>query len=210
MNPYHEQFERLREAYSQRRGLVPEMLEEADRVLQAAIEYERAQCEAEVTQARSEIDRQVKLRFDAQRQTEKAIEAYSSQTSLFETRTKSGDLVKVKMDKHRDQWTVADIEEVAYRLRMGGATDDSPIKLESGYMIGLVPDATMVKLDLYNKEPATAAGDMEKLRQSLYEFATAVLNGLCNGVRALQPVLMGLGIIGLVGFIVISVIGMFS
>lgn len=209
MNPYHEQFEQLRDAYSQRRGLVPEMLGEADRVLQQAIQYERGLCDAAVAQARSEADRQVKLRIDAQRRAEKAIEHFSSQTSLFETRAKSGDLVKVKMDKHRDQWTVADIEEVAYRLRMGGATDDSPVKLESGYMLGLVPDATLVKLDLYNREPATLESDMTKLHQAMYEFATAVFSGLRAGVLKLQTPLIVLGIIGLVAFIAITVIGFF-
>lgn len=208
MNPYHEQFERLREAYSQRRGLVPEMLEEARGILEQAIQYERGLCQAAVAQMQSEADRQIKLTYAAQRQTEKALEEYRSRESLFETRAKSGDLVKVKMDKHRDQWTVADIEEVAYRLRMGGATDDSPVKLESGYMLGLVPDADLVKLDLYNREPATVESDMVKLRRAMYDFATAIFSGLRSGVEKLQPALIILGIIGLAGFILINIIGL--
>lgn len=51
-------------------------------------------------------------------------------------------------------WTVAGLEEIAYRLRSGGAIDDTPVEVSQSHARASVPAPNVVTLDHRPKEPA--------------------------------------------------------
>lgn len=50
-------------------------------------------------------------------------------------------------------WTVAMLEEIAYRLRSGGAVDDTPVDLDNRRAIADVPAPNTVTLEAPSREP---------------------------------------------------------
>lgn len=44
-------------------------------------------------------------------------------------------------------WTVAGLEEIAYRLRTGGAGDDTPVEVDKARAVAMVPAPNLVQLD---------------------------------------------------------------
>lgn len=63
---------------------------------------------------------------------------------LTEERDAQGEEVQVTIGRSQGGWKVADLEEVAYRLRCGGAVDETPVKVAEWKMSALVPAPNMV------------------------------------------------------------------
>lgn len=188
-NPYYEQLERLRDAYSQRRGLVPEMLYEAEKIMGAALEYKDAQCQGRVDEAHRETDRQTKWRLDAEERLREAQQQIRSDHELREYRTQDGVSAKVAFSLP-GHWQVSHLEEIAYRLRCGGATDDSPVKIDNGQIRGWVPDASVVRLDLTKQST-----QVQKTSPTLTELIAALyqVNGWDKvGMRPIWAVIAGI------------------
>lgn len=156
-NPYYRGIESLRRTYGDRRGLVPEMLARAEDLMEKSIEHERAAMSGRIEQAQAEADRAVeRAEAKAERYRElqqKALE--NSQTlsdlldekrTLRDERQRDGEEVKVTIGRDYRGWWLKDLEEVAYRLRMGGAVDDTPIEVGEYSIRANVPDPNMVSL----------------------------------------------------------------
>jgi hypothetical protein len=73
--------------------------------------------------------------------------ALEEKRTLREARERAGEEVQVTIDRSLGGWTVADLEEVAYRLRCGGAVDDTPVKVTDWAASALVPAPDLVRLD---------------------------------------------------------------
>jgi hypothetical protein len=77
---------------------------------------------------------------------DQTIERLTEDRKLQEARQAEGDEVRVRIDRALGGWTVADLEEVAYRLRCGGAADDTLIKWAEYSVSALVPAPDLVTL----------------------------------------------------------------
>lgn len=51
-------------------------------------------------------------------------------------------------------WTVAELEEVAYRVRTGGGTDETRVKVTDSHAVAVVPAPYMVDLSIGPSRPA--------------------------------------------------------
>jgi hypothetical protein len=65
----------------------------------------------------------------------------------------SGEEVQVTIGHSLGSWQVADLEEVAYRLRCGGAVDETPVKVTEWAAAALVPAPNLVPLTRPDRTP---------------------------------------------------------
>lgn len=70
-------------------------------------------------------------------------------------------------------WTVAGLEEIAYRLRTGGAGDDTPVDVRGSRAVAMVPAPNLVQLDASPK----AKGGLADLQDQLPEPGPGRLHG---------------------------------
>lgn len=156
-NPYYNGMQSLRRAYGDRRGLVPEMLNRADDLMTKSIAHAEARTAGRIEQAQADADRvveQAEAKVDHEREMRRKAEerARNLQATLDEKRTfrdkrmRDGDDVEVTILRDVSGWQVADLEEIAYRLRLGGAVDDTPIEIDKTAIRSHVPDPNVVSL----------------------------------------------------------------
>jgi hypothetical protein len=125
---------------------------EIDIRYQGRLEQATAQQQAAWARVNQEVDKVAELQ-----------EILRGKRSLQEEREREGDDVKVSIDRGVGGWTVADIEEIAYRLRGGGAVDDTPVHLSTTRVVSHVPDPNVVTLgggqEVERPHPATMVAE---------------------------------------------------
>lgn len=75
--------------------------------------------------------------------------------------------VTIRTDQHG--WTVAQLEEIAYRLRSGGAVDDTPVDVDQRRAVAHVPAPNTVTLEAPRKPPVMPLdpGEIEPRRHDV-------------------------------------------
>lgn len=106
---------------------------------------------------------------------------------LKEERERDGDDVKVTIERGVGGWSVADIEEIAYRLRAGGATDETEVHLSTTRVAAHVPDPNVVTLgggrEIERPHPATMTAEAgwpwnwARIRLAFYLIGSPVMVG---------------------------------
>ncbi len=152
-DPIGAQLRDFRERYTNRRTVPWQLLDEAERLVAASVEYQRLRYDLSLLTLREEHERtlvQLRDRVESQDQRiQRQAQQLEEKRALAEARRAAqGDQVEVtiRSDGYQD-WCVADLEEIAYRLRCGGATDTTHVSMESNRAVALVPVPELVKLD---------------------------------------------------------------
>lgn len=141
----------LLEEYTGRRSASAEVVRQvADIAVGYATEADRRaeQAVADAATAHAAIVERLEDQATAQRdQIARLTDLLEEKRKLREAREKAGEEVQVTIDRTLGGWTVADLEEIAYRLRCGGAIDDTTVKLTDYTATALVPAPDLVRLD---------------------------------------------------------------
>lgn len=156
-NPHRRELEAWRDEYAKRRGLVRDMLYEAVTLVRDAVEWAERDADRKVAlaeeraagrveQAQREADRQREECEGARRHAKTLQSMLDEKRALRDERKRDGEEVKVTVGRDYRGWWLSDLEEVAYRLRMGGAVDDTPIEVGEYWISANVPDPNMVSL----------------------------------------------------------------
>lgn len=98
--------------------------------------------------------------------------------TLIHDQANEGDEVRIKMGA-RD-WDVEMLEQAAYRIRLAGGTDYTPVEIAKGSISSVVPNPCIVNLDLARgpDTPETITGtppEPEPLRHTVAGFTSVVL-----------------------------------
>lgn len=151
--------ERLLGDYAERRTIQAHMIRDVAKLAYGHIAEQLAQPQterdAQVAKLEGVIERLEKRyaeRGDTIRRLDAALE---EKRSIHEARSKADDdQVEVTFTNGYKGWTVEQLEEIAYRLRLGGATDDTRVDITAHSAKGLVVDPTLVQLDVRRHDTA--------------------------------------------------------
>lgn len=166
--------EYMRVRYGTSRPSAKTLLDQFERILDdAEIDVEKKISEAEhdaemrqegrLRQAEKREDDARNLAEEFRVNNEALREANEQRRVLREARKRDGSDVEVTIDREYGSfWTIADIEEIAYRLRAAGGTDDTEVKSTTRTFSASVPDPNVVTLG--KREVAVAAEPSPKTR----------------------------------------------
>ena len=159
MSTYAERLEHWRTTYYDRRTVPYEMLQQAQQIIEWGVRDAERSANVAVIRVESKLE---EARFETERVREsmtKQIETLrehrdmlqrqiDKKRTLAETRSQEGEQVRVQIGREGwNGWQIADIEEIAYRLRCGGAVDETPLKINDREASALVPAPDLVKLE---------------------------------------------------------------
>ena len=152
-DPIAQLLEEFRDEYSNRRTVPYELLTHAIALVEASGRYHAATLD----RVRAEYEerlRVVKNTVEVQKDVIDRLEAATG-AGLSEERQRAigkdgGGLGLVEVTFRRDplraRWWVSDLEEVAFRVRNAGGTDDTPVELREHSIAARVPDANQITL----------------------------------------------------------------
>ncbi|WP_067428494.1 hypothetical protein [Nocardioides jensenii] len=161
IDPFARQLELFRERFANRRTVPWEMFRAAEDLVRGSAEYHRIQLDvsreehqAEITRLREEHEKRMDVlrsTLEAQRSTNNLLEQQAQERrSLYEARRSTGPEgaeVTIRRDDYLKSWRLQDLEEIAFRLRCGGATDDTAVDMASNRAVAVVPAPNMVTLE---------------------------------------------------------------
>lgn len=154
---YDAQLTELLKEYAGRRSAAAEVVRRVAEVAvgHAAEADRRAQQLVETLTAGqiAVVDRLEKQLADSRETTSGLMAALDEKRALREERSQDGEEVKVTIGRSQGSWKVGDLEEVAYRLRCGGAVDDTPVKVTEYTAAALVPAPNLVPLTRPDRVP---------------------------------------------------------
>lgn len=155
----------LRIQYQGRRPAAETLLNEFELILSDAeaevAEVVRARAHDVALQYQGRLQQAEKREDDARNLAEKfrvnneaLREAAREKRVLREARKREGSDVEVTIDReYNSPWTIADLEEIAYRLRAAGGTDDTEVGSTTQTFTAFVPDPNVVTLGQREVEP---------------------------------------------------------
>lgn len=151
--------EAWRSRYSNRRTIAYAMLDEVYALANEAIALAEAKAEARADGRIAELERQREREqsyLETYRTRVRQLEdEVAEKRRLREEREQSGDEVQVHIGRSLGgSWLVSDLEEIAYRLRCGGATDDTPVKVTEYTATAKVVAPELVPLSRPSERPA--------------------------------------------------------
>ena len=159
MKTHAERLAEWRQTYTDRRTVPWQMLEAAERVLEwglrdaerganiavARAEGKLEEAHAETERVRESLTKQIETLREHRDMLQRQID---KKRTIAETRSQEGEQVRVQIGREGwNGWQIADIEEIAYRLRCGGAVDETPLKINDREASALVPAPDLVKLE---------------------------------------------------------------
>lgn len=153
------QLERTLRDYADRRTIHAGMIRDVAEIAYgyvaeqlAAPTTERDQLAAKLQGVIERLEERLDQERERNAQWRKAVE---EQRILREKREAADDgLIDVRFENSRRHWTVEDLEDIAYRLRLGGGSDDTVVEMSEWFARAKVVDPTLVSLDLArNPEP---------------------------------------------------------
>lgn len=132
---------RWRDKYTNRRTVPWEMLDEAESIIRSEMSRERRVAKVEANQEVMRLEAKcahfeemAEIRqgtIDTMRRTiEMQDKRLQEGAFLHEERQRQEDDVVVRITNGFKGWTVADLEEIAYRMRAGGADDKTKVKID--------------------------------------------------------------------------------
>jgi hypothetical protein len=150
---YHlEQLEAIRQRYRDKRTLGYRLADDCVAMATAAIVEDRARCEAQLElaaryhQGTRDLADTLKRRIDQLEGWRELKETRSSAAKVTGYEDPGQVHVALGREGPNRTWTVADLEEVAYRLRCGGAVDDTPVSGVLNTISATVPAPNLVHL----------------------------------------------------------------
>jgi hypothetical protein len=155
---YHQQrLADLRDRYANRRTVSRQLLDEATGLVDSALVELQARHETQLAEADRQHGAQVaRLEARATRVEDRVRELEAMRTNLRESRETIDDGVLVKITAPRTTtwrgensdiprpWTLGELEAVAYRLRLGGGTDDTEVRIKHQHTEATIPYPELV------------------------------------------------------------------
>lgn len=168
---YHQQrLERLRDEYTNRRSVPRSLLDRAVQIVESSWLELQARHEMQLAEADRQHAAQVaRLEARATRAEDRVRELEAMRTNLRESRETIDDGVLVKITAPRTAtwrgetsdiprpWTLGELETVAYRLRLGGGTDDTEVRIKHQHTEATIPYPELVMDAPAKPEPTEAA-----------------------------------------------------
>lgn len=152
-DPIASLLEEFRDEYSNRRTVPYELLTHAIALVEASGRYHAAataRVRAEYEERLGVVKRTVEVQKDVIDRLEAATGAGLSEERQRAIGKDGGGLGLVEVTFRRDplraRWWVSDLEEVAFRVRNAGGTDDTPVELREHSIAARVPDANQITL----------------------------------------------------------------
>lgn len=152
------QLESMRYRYGKSRPAATTLLQQFSQILDIAEETMAKTIEAKEREIdiryQGRLEQSVRREDDARNlaesfraHNEALRKANEEKRFLREARKRDGSDVEVTIDREYGSfWTIADIEEIAYRLRAAGGTDDTEVKSTTQTFTASVPDPNVVTL----------------------------------------------------------------
>ena len=148
-----DELSRIRDRYSNKRTLGYQLVNDCVELAERAIADAQREAEARADGRILEVDRQLERLCEDRDQWRKHYEQV--QRALSEKRTIREEREAARRDGDTDVtisngyvgWTVAGLEEIAYRLRCGGAEDSTPVEVDKSRAKASVPAPNLVTLD---------------------------------------------------------------
>ena len=154
---YDAQLTALLEEYAGRRSVAAELVRQvADLAVGHAAEADRRadQRVETLTAGHAAVIERLEERTEIYKTlVEQLKTTLTEKRTLLEERAQQGEEVKVTIGRSLGGWQVADLEEVAYRLRCGGAFDETPVKVTDWTASALVPAPNLVPLTRPDRTP---------------------------------------------------------
>lgn len=163
-NQYYRRLVDLKEKYKDRRGLVQQFFYECVTLVenaheeafkQAAEQITRNEgfCEGKVAQANKRFDEEREARRNAEERYREIYDEMQAKRVFREERSKNNEEVKINLRKdYARDWSIKDLEEAAYRLRLAGGVDDTEVKLSEYFITSYVPDPNMIRIGIGEKK----------------------------------------------------------
>lgn len=200
---YHRQrLERLRDEYTNRRSVPRQLLDQATGLVESSWLELQARHEAQLAEADRQHEAQAaRLEARATRAEDRVRQLEAMRTNLREERETVDDGVLVKITAPRTTtwrgddsdiprpWTLGELEAVAYRLRLGGGTDDTEVRIKRDHTEATIPYPELV-LDAPAK--TEAAAEAPKVRWWLTPQARIGISG-ANVLVALMLIALAVG-----------------
>lgn len=122
----------LRMAYPNARSTTRQVVEQAiklaDELVHDAEVAAEARADGRIEQAERQVEQHRHTADVLRTRTRQLEEQLAEKRRLYEERQESGEEVQVKIGRSLGgSWTIGDLEEIIYRLRCGGGTDDTPV-----------------------------------------------------------------------------------
>lgn len=129
-----DRLEHLRRRYegtrSTARVAIAEAIELAGQAIRDAELVEAARADGRIAEAERWREREQSYLETYRKRVRQLEDELAEKRRLREEREESGNEVQVKIARGLGgAWTIADLEEIVYRLRCGGGTDDTPVKV---------------------------------------------------------------------------------
>lgn len=187
MSDYRDQLQQIRGRYDGRRTVQRDMLDDALRLVDAEVRLRAEQLAGdalisaarhatELATIRDQHDRQVnRLQERADRAEGRVRELEEMRTNLRESQETLDDGVLVKIAAPRGAkwdgsegnyprpWTLGELDTVAYRLRLGGATDDTEVRFKHDHTEATIPFPELVIDPPRIIKPAESTRTVERL-----------------------------------------------
>jgi hypothetical protein len=212
--PYRDQLADLRNRYGNRRTVASDLLDDALRLVDATVTDQRhkldtdlavhlARHETQLAEAERQHGIQLARVEDRLARSEARVrQLEAARTNLRETRETIDDGVLVKISAPRAAtwegkesniprpWTLGELDTVIYRLRLGGGTDDTEVRIKHDYTEATIPHPEMVLEAPAKKPELPVARTGTRWWSSRSSFATA---------GAVALVVIVYGVLALVG-----------
>lgn len=174
--PYRDQLADLRDRYGSRRTVARDLLDDALRLVDATMADQQnlhdkqaavqlARHETQLAEAERQHSIQLARVDDRLARSEARVrQLEAARTNLRETRETIDDGVLVKISAPRAAtwegkdsntprpWTLGELDTVIYRLRLGGGTDDTEVRIKHDHTEATIPHPEMV-LEAPTKKP---------------------------------------------------------
>lgn len=175
-------------------GMIRDVAQEAYGYVAEQLAAPQAERDDQLVKLEGVVERLEKRLHDQSATIRAQADLLDEKRTIREARSKADDdQVEVTFANGYTGWTVEGLEEIAYRLRLGGAVDDTKVSITDSRATGLVADPTLVQLDM--RPPAPRKPEPMRLDPPEYDRKPSLLPGLRVDPLAL---VMALALVALV------------
>jgi hypothetical protein len=184
---YREELEALRDRFTDRRTVPRQLLDDALGLVDTTVAELQTRHEAQLAEVERQHDRVLgRLEVRASRAEDRVRELEAMRTNLRETRETVDDGVLVKIAAPRTSshgegyprpWTIAELDAVLYRLRLGGGTDDTEVRIGHRETEATIPFPELVLDPPAKREPEVVAHRPRRWRPVVLIAATGATLG---------------------------------
>lgn len=193
---YRDQLEQLRNRYSDRRTITAQFVGETLDLFEAAVTDLQTEHVARMAEAERQHGIHLARSEDRTARAEKRVgdlEAARLAIRQSHETIDAGVLVKItaprghyssgEESKYARPWTLAELEDIAYRLRLGGGVDETEVRFQHDHTEATIPFPELV-LDSPSRKASPADDQNPTPRRRLTRLETFYVAGFLGAVAA--------------------------